>query len=353
MEFRSAPISIKLNDQLASATSKVVPGDVQVMRTGTFFSEEYGKFEITKQTLSDMKTNFDNRVRGIDLAIDYKHDSEDIAAGWIKDVYLLNDGNELWAKVDWTPNGEKVLSDKEFRYLSADFSFDFQHNETKEKHGPTLFGAGLTNRPFIKSMKPVVALSEKEKGKVMDEKDQKIAELEAKIAELTKQIEELNKNEQDEKVEDKKEDQAPPADASPSQPEESEQMSAMKKEMDDMKKKLEEYQAKEKQAEQDKKLSEKKGVFNKLLSEGKAVEAQREAYMSDDMVKFAENAQALNLQGIGSSVEPAAAITNEDVSTQIAKLAEAKVSEKKITFGAAVVQVLNENEGLRKKYETK
>jgi phage I-like protein len=188
MTFRASPVAIQLDESLASSSHQTgVPSDVQVMRVGTYYSDQYGKFEITKEVLLSMKNNFDQNVRGVDLAIDYKHDSEDIAAGWIKNIYLKNDNTELWATVDWTKNGQKVLSDKEFRYLSADFDFNYQHNETKEKHGPTLYGAGLTNRPFIKSMKPVVELSEKE-GIQMDPKDQKIAEFEAKIAELTKQI---------------------------------------------------------------------------------------------------------------------------------------------------------------------
>jgi hypothetical protein len=67
---------------------------------------------------------------------------------------------------------------------------------------------------------------------------------------------------------------------------------------------LADYEANEKKQQEDKKLSEKTSNFNKLLSEGKAVEAQREAFMKDDTVKFAELAQSVNLQGNGSSQEP-------------------------------------------------
>lgn len=141
--------------------SETAPADkIQLFRAGTFHHPEYGKFDITPQVLAEFKKNFDNRARGIDLAIDYKHASEDVAAGWIKDLTLSQDGQELWASVDWTPNGKKVLQEKEFRYISPEFTFQYQDNETLQKHGPTLLGAGLTNRPVIKKMEPIVELAE-------------------------------------------------------------------------------------------------------------------------------------------------------------------------------------------------
>jgi phage I-like protein len=322
MTFRSSPISIKLDETAGS----IVPADVQVIRTGTYYSDQYGKFEITKEILLSMKSNFDQKVRGIDLAIDYKHDSEDVAAGWIESVYLLDEGNELWAKVKWTPNGQKVLSDKEFRYISADFEFNFQHNETKQKHGPTLFGAGLTNRPFIKNMKPVVELTE---GIKMDPKDQKIAELEAQIAELKKQVE-------------AKKDIAP------------EPSDEMKAKMEAMEKELTEYKEKDKKNEEAKVLAEKTSSFNKLLSEGKAVEAQRESFMAGDTVKFAEKAQAVNLSSKGSSSQPVGDMSLEDAQKEIIKLAEQEVKDKKLkTLGDGIKLVLQNNPELRAKYEGK
>lgn len=134
--------------------------DVQLFRIGTFFHSQYGKFDITPEILKAMEGNFKANVRGMDLAIDYSHESEDIAAGWIKSVYLNEDGTQLWAKVDWTPSGAKVIGDKEFRYISPEFSFDYKDNETLKQYGPTLLGAGLTNRPTIKKMEPVVELTE-------------------------------------------------------------------------------------------------------------------------------------------------------------------------------------------------
>ncbi len=306
--FSGVPVHITLSE---SSDSKVPP-KVQVMRCGTFSHPEYGKFEIKKEHLLAMKHNFEGKVRGVDLAIDYAHESEKVAAGWIKSVELSEDGQELWLNVEWTPKGEKVLSDKEFRYLSADFTFDFIHNETKKSHGPTLFGAGLTNRPVIKNMKPVIELMETENnngGYDMDPKDQEIQGLKDKLNDQEAQ-------------------------------------------MGEMQKKLAEYEAAAKKAEEEKALSEKKEKFRLLLSEKKAVPAQEEAFLAGDMVKFAELAKPLKLNEDGHGTDT----TNtgeKSPEEQIMELAEKLVKEKSMTLGEAIRQVRAEKPDLRKKLEEK
>lgn len=335
MKFRSTPV--RLSDPLATAADpNSIPADVQIMRVGSFYSDEHGNLKITTAMLQNMVKNFSERVRGVDLAIDYKHDSDNIAAGWIKQLYLLNDNNELWAKVDWTPKGTKVLSDKEFRYLSADFHLDFKHNETNKTHGPTLFGAGLTNRPFIKEMDPVVELSEKQGDVKMDDKDKQIADLQAQVAALKKQIEDDGKSEGD--------NDKPALDDQP-------QMADVQKECAALKEKVAAYEAAAAKSADDKKLSEKKATFDKLLSEGKAVEAQRTHFMSGDTIKFAENAGKPNLEGNGSSNDaPAPEPKDKDAAIEeVGKLAHKLSDEKKISIGEAQSIVLHSNPELRKK----
>lgn len=329
MKLRTIPISIQLNES-ANNDGKI-PSEVEVMRTGKFFMNGE-ELNINSDMLRNMIKNFADKVRGIDLAIDYKHESEDIAAGWIKSLILKNGDTELWAEVDWTPRGQKVLADKEFRYLSADFHLNFQSNETNLKYGPTLFGAGLTNRPFIKEMEPVINLSETKGIVTMDEKDKQIADLKA-------QLEALQKNSSGPGA-------APAGDAGAGN------------EMADMKKKLEEVLAENAALKKEKesaaaaqKLAEQKGQFDKLLGEGKAVEAQRESFMSGDLIKFSELACVKpNLNGVGNSAE-AGGPADLTVGKQILKLAEEMVkSGKAKNQPEAVNKVLNENKDLKAKY---
>lgn len=342
--FRFIPLQVKLS------ANGDVSNKVQLLRTGVFYDERYGKLDITSEILLAMKKNFDANVRGIALAIDYKHDADNIAAGWIKDVELSNNDTELWATIDWTPNGRKVLSDKEFRYLSADFNFNYQDNETLQKFGPTLFGAGLTNRPVVKNMEPAVALQEfNPKGNKMtnEEMQKKMTDLEAMIVKLSSPI-----------------PPAAPAPAAPAAP-----MAPAKKlgadgqpldgdaaSDEDLMKKIQDLEAQlgavntkcagyEKQMgdmQAAQKLAEKEVAFQKLLTEGRAVPAQKESYLSGDMMKFAETSQAVNLRSMGHGGNPPAPTGSVD--EQILKLAEKKMTENKnLSHKEAISAVLSEN----------
>lgn len=299
------------------------PDKVELIRCGSFHHPQYGKFEITPDVLRSFKKNFDAHVRGIDLAVDYKHESEAEAAGWIKDVELAEADTSCWIAVDWTPAGAKRLGEKEFRYISADFQMDYKDNESLKSFGPTLMGAGLTNRPVIKRMEPVIELSET-KGNGMDPKDQEIAD-------LKKQLDDMKAA-----------------------------MQAKDVEMGEMKSKLEGVSGDKAKAEADAKAAaeklacaEKTSKFDKLLSEGKVVEAQREAFMKDDMVKFSELSAPVKTSAKGSGEEPPPANDPKDASEaqdQILKLAEEKVK----AGGAkdmpqAISLVLSEKPELKKK----
>ena len=188
--FHLPPHEIKF-----SAASE--PETIQLMRVGTFYDERYGKVEITPLILTEMEKNFNNNVRKIDIALDFSHNSDGPAAGWIKRVKLSQDGQELWGEIDWTNAGKENLLGKEFRYVSPDFTFAYKDNETLEEHGAVLLGAGLTNRPVIKNMAPAITLHEfdetkYQEGDMMTPEEMKaalekcvaeIAELKAKVAE--------------------------------------------------------------------------------------------------------------------------------------------------------------------------
>jgi len=322
--FRLTPIAILLSEK-----STTPPTKVQVIRTGTFHHEKYGKFEVTKEHLLSFKKNFDDKVRRIDIALDYGHESEGEAAAWFKDLELSDDGTELWAIPEWTPEGGAAVLSKRYRYLSADFNFDYEDNETLKKYGPTLLGAGLTNRPVVKGQAPVIELTEG-KGNVMDPKDQEIADLKKKITELEAKI---------------------AASAAPKAGEDAPALEEAKKEVElkdaqlsEMKKELSLFKKTAADAA-------KKSAFDAKLSEGSVCEAQREAYMAGDMDKFLSLASSVKLSEKGSGGTPAPA-AGADVQTEVLKLAEKMVSEKRASNTVEGTSlVLKENADLRKRYE--
>jgi phage I-like protein len=94
------------------------------------------------------------RSRGVDLVIDYEHQSlqgrRAPAAGWIKDLEDRGDG--LWARVEWTAQAQEYLRNREYRYFSPVLQLD---PETRQPLA--LMQVGLTNVPAIKRLPPLVA----------------------------------------------------------------------------------------------------------------------------------------------------------------------------------------------------
>jgi phage I-like protein len=306
---------------------KEVPSRVQLLKVGNFFAEDGKEIPISVELLNSFKKNFDAKVRGYQdgkLPVDYFHENEKIAGGWIETLELAEGGQELWANVVWTPKATQMLADGELRYISAEFHFNYRHNEGGKRYGPTLFGAGLTNRPFVKGMNPVVNLSEGENTMTLEQAMQKIKELESQIESM-------------------KGDKG-----------------KLEVEMGDTKKLLAETTTKlaeEKSGrEADKKIAEKTGQFNKMLAEGKVCEAQRVPFMSDDTLKFAELAQPLNTSGRGSSQEgdesdkTKKTDSKTPASDKLMELAEKRVKEKGEKLGDAMSVILHEDAELNAAY---
>jgi len=94
------------------------------------------------------------RSRGVDLVIDYEHQSlqgrQAPAAGWIKDLEARGDG--LWARVEWTSQAQEYLRNREYRYFSPVLQLD-----PVTRRPQALMQVGLTNVPAIKRLPPLVA----------------------------------------------------------------------------------------------------------------------------------------------------------------------------------------------------
>lgn len=143
---------MKFWTQLSDSSS----GWVQVLSIGKFKHPVYGTIDITPDRIQKFVDNFNDKVRGIDLDVDYDHKMDPAkgrkAAGWIKE--LAARANGLFAKIDWTDEAKQEIGSKNYRYISADFLDKWADQEGKE-HKDVLAGAGLTNRPFLKDMVPV------------------------------------------------------------------------------------------------------------------------------------------------------------------------------------------------------
>lgn len=142
-----------------SEDKKDLPQVIEIARVCEGEHPTYGKINITKAHLKSFVANFNDKVTGTDLAVNEDHKKNE-AFGWLKDVFLNEGGDILYGTVNWNAKGTRALSEKEYRYFSPEFRFNYTHPHSQKEFGATLLGGALTNYPFLK-MDAITELSEK------------------------------------------------------------------------------------------------------------------------------------------------------------------------------------------------
>tara|TARA_R100000655_G_scaffold110056_1_gene167247 strand:+ start:6341 stop:7939 length:1599 start_codon:yes stop_codon:yes gene_type:complete len=326
-EFRTSPFVINFSE-------KAAPEKIQILRAGKFFHDGQ-EIEVSEKDLLNMVKNFSEKVRGIDLMIDFSHNSEGEAAGWIKELVLSEDKKELWANVEWTPTGKSRLDNKAFKYISADFSFAYKDNETLKNYGPTLFGAGLTNRPVVKSMEPIVLSEERI---INPNKDNLMYGDAKELEEEKKMQEELSLEDAMRMIKDLKDDLL----------KKDEELISMRKELEE---KMLEEEKKLSEMKKEKALMEKNQAFDKKLSEGVVVEAQRQSFIDSDMEKFLSLQTEIKLSESGNNVVPKETkLTKENFEDKIIELAEKRAKDENISLDLAISSELKKHSEESKLY---
>lgn len=175
--------------------SEGLPHIIEVCRVAEGYHANYGQIKITESDLESMERNFNEKVTGVDLAINEDHKKNE-AFAWFKDVFRSYDGQRLYAQVVWNAKGTRALSEKEYRYFSPEFRFNYTHPHTSKEYGATLLGGALTNYPFLK-MDAITDLNNKtERGKEMSEKTIALSEHQSQVIELNGKIREFEKAEE-------------------------------------------------------------------------------------------------------------------------------------------------------------
>lgn len=159
-------ITIKADD------SGNLPEEIELLTTGMWDAPYHGVFMITPQDLQQYVDNFHQDIRAssstMGLPIDYEHDADGGAAGWIMDLRVgpasdpqnaANGGQSLWASVDWTPPGAEAVAGGVYKFISPEFCPEgyVDPEGQLEPMDNVLIGAGLTNRPLLKGLQPVAA----------------------------------------------------------------------------------------------------------------------------------------------------------------------------------------------------
>jgi phage I-like protein len=180
------PMLFKINES-STKLSADIPYIIELATVVDGFHPAYGQVIITKQDLISFKDNFENKVVGVDISLDFDHETRE-AAGWLTEVFLNDDGTTLLGIVKWTPKGALSLSDREFRYFSPEFSLNWTHPHDGKIYGPTLLGGALVNRPFLKMEAIVASEIDKRKKGVNVMETIALSDHKAKVSDFEKQI---------------------------------------------------------------------------------------------------------------------------------------------------------------------
>lgn len=289
---------------------------VELVKKGTFYwcGET---IVIGEQQFAEAIKNFEagltNGGKKKDLLFDYEHDTFNTkAAGWIEALKISEDGETLLGKVKWSKAGRESIESDEYRFTSLEFStfyyaLEIVDGEPQEvDKGFTVFACTLTNRPFVKGMGQVTLSENKNIDHLSNMKQNSNNEVEEGM-EFKEKFEELTTKFSD--LEGKHKESV-------------EALEVVTAERDELKKEVE--------------LAKVNVKFNEMMANGQVVEAQREAYIAGDMVKFAETAVVLPREEKGTSEE--GVVEKVD----IVKEAEKLVEEKNISFSDAM-KLVNKN----------
>jgi phage I-like protein len=130
---------------------------VDAFKAGDWYDQRYGVTKIDNDYLDSIIKNFNDGVRGIEIAVDYDHGTDaskgNKAAGWIRALRRV--GEKVQAAIEFTEEATKEIKDKQWRYFSPKFTDEYVHSEGGDKFGPTMLMGSLTNTPVFKGMAPI------------------------------------------------------------------------------------------------------------------------------------------------------------------------------------------------------
>ncbi len=129
-------------------------------KPGQYHHSQWGKLDLTPDFYNRIIGNFRD-VYKQDLPISLEHDRAITGAvGWIKPgcMRLATDGS-IEVKPTWNERGQAMLDGDRFRYVSAEFAFNWQDPVSGDWHKDVPVGHTLCTRPHFKTdvLQPLAA----------------------------------------------------------------------------------------------------------------------------------------------------------------------------------------------------
>lgn len=118
-----------------------------------------GPFTLSADELHEFADNIN--AAGDKIPVDRDHafarGRDAPAAGWFVPGSALADENGVTAEVEWTAEAAQQIRNREYRFISPEFSFVKRKNDGRRIPEPTLAAASLTTRPFFPEMDAIAA----------------------------------------------------------------------------------------------------------------------------------------------------------------------------------------------------
>ena len=159
------PTATRRNVPIVADKNGAVPSRIEVLKAGVWPADSSkGMLIITEADLQEMVHNFDAGIGqpmvGFGLPIDFGHADYLEAAGWMKK--LIVEGDTLFAEVEWTDKGIEALKGGRYKLFSPSFypsclGMWYDYEDPSISASNVLSGGGLTNIPFFKGLKPIMA----------------------------------------------------------------------------------------------------------------------------------------------------------------------------------------------------
>lgn len=132
---------------------------IEAMIAKTYDTQQYGEVVMSPDRFERMVKNFDDNIRGQDIAINFNHGWDkakgDKAAGWYKGFAIRPSSSDssklsLYAKVELTEEAKAEVKDKQWKYFSLEWWDETEID--KKKYEDVIVGGALTNKPVAKGM---------------------------------------------------------------------------------------------------------------------------------------------------------------------------------------------------------
>jgi Mu-like prophage I protein len=125
---------------------------VHALPVGDFNHPIYGPIKVSVDRAKKFAESVIKKVRGIDLSINYVHNNNEGAAGWVRNAEARDNG--LWLFVEFVKDAAQQIREKKWKYFSAELTDEWTNPEGK-KFADVILGGALTNRPWMKNLLPI------------------------------------------------------------------------------------------------------------------------------------------------------------------------------------------------------